>query len=81
MNKTTNQNSQNSFKKDTDTKTNVPLVEKVLTAEEQAALTPDIVLQSLKDGNKRFINNQITARDYSAMVRKSANDQYPKAVI
>ena len=81
MNKTTDQNSQNSFKKDTDTKTTVPLVEKVLTAEEQAALTPDIVLQSLKDGNKRFMNNQITARDYSAMVRNSANGQYPKAVI
>ena len=48
MNKTTNQNSQNSLKKDTDTKTKDPLVEKVLTAEEQAALTPDIVLQSLK---------------------------------
>ena len=81
MNKTTNQNSQNSFKKDTDIKSTVPLVAKVLTAEEQAALTPEIVLQSLKDGNKRFMNNQITARDYSAMVRNSANGQYPKAVI
>ena len=81
MNKTTGQNSQTSIKKNTVTKSTVPLVEKVLTAEEQAALTPDIVLQSLKDGNKRFMNNQITARDYSAMVRNSANGQYPKAVI
>ena len=27
------------------------------------------------------MNNQITARDHSAMVRNSANGQYPKAVI
>lgn len=80
-NKSTDQNTQSSVKKDTVTKSTVPLVEKVLTAEQQAALTPDAVLQSLKDGNKRFMNNQITARDHSAMVRNSANGQYPKAVI
>ena len=80
-NKTADQNTQNSVKKDSVSKTTVPLVEKVLTAEQQAALTPDVVLQSLKDGNKRFMNNQITARDHSAMVRNSANGQYPKAVI
>jgi carbonic anhydrase len=40
-----------------------PLREKVLTAEEQKALTPDMVIQSLKDGNRRFMNNNITARD------------------
>ena len=79
-NKTT-QNTQTTVKNDTISKSAAPLVEKVLTAEQQAALTPDVVLQSLKDGNKRFMNNQITARDYSAMVRNSANGQYPKAVI
>ncbi len=79
-NKTT-QNTQTTVKNDTISKSAAPLVEKVLTAEQQAALTPDVVLQSLKDGNKRFMNNQITARDHSAMVRNSANGQYPKAVI
>lgn len=58
-----------------------PLREKVLTAEEQKALTPDMVIQSLKDGNKRFMNNNITARDHSAMVRNASAGQYPKAVI
>ena len=58
-----------------------PLREKVLTAEEQKALTPDMVIQSLKDGNRRFMNNNITARDHSAMVRNASAGQYPKAVI
>ena len=53
----------------------------VLTAEEQAALTPDQVLQSLKDGNRRFVNNDITARDHTAQVRKAAAGQYPKAMV
>jgi carbonic anhydrase len=58
-----------------------PLVYKVLTAEEQAALTPDIILTALKAGNKRFMNNEITARDHSAQVRNSTKGQFPKAVI
>lgn len=58
-----------------------PLREKVLTAEEQQALTPDMVIQSLKEGNKRFTGNDITARDHSAMVRNASLGQYPKAVI
>lgn len=58
-----------------------PPVEKVLTAEEQAALTPDRVIQSLKEGNRRFVTNEITARNHSAMVRNASAGQYPKAVI
>ena len=58
-----------------------PLREKVLTADEQNALTPDAVIQALKDGNKRFMNNDLTARDHSAMVRMASKGQYPKAVI
>lgn len=58
-----------------------PLLEKVLTAEEQALLTPDKVVSLLKDGNKRFINNDLTARDHSAQVRKSTNAQFPKAIV
>ena len=60
---------------------NVPLKEKVLTAEEQKALKPDSVIQSLKDGNKRFMNNDLTLRDHSALVRDASAGQYPKAVI
>src|SRR3954463_4887782 len=61
--------------------TSVPLREKVLTAKEQKALTPTSVIQILKDGNKRFMNNNLTARDHSALVRNAAEGQYPKAVI
>jgi carbonic anhydrase len=57
------------------------IVEKVLTAEEQAALTPDMVIQSLKEGNERFTRNDLTARDHSAQVRESVKAQYPKAII
>jgi carbonic anhydrase len=46
--------------------TNHPvLVEKVLTKEERDALTPDHVLQSLKDGNNRFMNDSLTDRLHS----------------
>lgn len=55
--------------------------EKVLTAEEQKALTPEAVLQSLKDGNKRYLNNDLTQRNHSSLVRDAATGQYPKAVI
>lgn len=58
-----------------------PPIEKVLTAEEQAALTPDRVIQSLKEGNKRFVDNEITARNHSALVRNASAGQFPKAVI
>ncbi|MGB3777023.1 MAG: carbonic anhydrase family protein [Tunicatimonas sp.] len=58
-----------------------PRVEDVLTQEEQDALTPEAVIQSLKEGNQRFVNNDLTARDHTAQVRKAANGQYPKAVI
>jgi carbonic anhydrase len=58
-----------------------PLKEKVLTKAEQDALTPDIVIQSLKDGNKRYVNNDLTRRDHSALVRAAAAGQFPKAVV
>lgn len=57
------------------------LVEKVLTAEEQRALTPDLVVQMLQTGNSRFVRNDLTARDHSASVRKTASGQFPKAIV
>lgn len=72
--------------KENNTKTSMsyaikPLREKVFTAEEQKALTPESVLKRLKEGNVHFVNNTITARDHSAMVRNAVKGQYPKAVI
>ncbi len=58
-----------------------PLVEKVLTADEQAAMTPDQVVSLFKEGNQRFVNNDLTARDHSAQVRQSAKAQFPKAIV
>lgn len=57
------------------------LVEDVLTKEQQDALTPDSVVKTLKEGNIRFVNNDLTARDHSMQVRKSTLAQYPKAII
>lgn len=62
-------------------RTPTPRVEDVLTKEEQAALTPEQVLQNLKEGNDRFLSNTLTVRDHSAQVRASASGQYPKAIV
>jgi carbonic anhydrase len=58
-----------------------PLIERVLTAAEQKSLTPDQVLSSLKEGNKRFINGTLTLRDHSKQIRAGVNGQFPKAII
>jgi carbonic anhydrase len=58
-----------------------PVVNEVLTQEQRDALSPTAVLDMFKAGNQRFINNDLTARDHSAQVRKSANGQFPKAVV
>lgn len=58
-----------------------PLVNRVLTAEEQAALTPQKVLTMLEDGNERFVAGTITSRDHSAQIRLAAEGQFPKAVV
>ncbi|HKK76403.1 MAG TPA: carbonic anhydrase family protein [Saprospiraceae bacterium] len=59
----------------------VGVVEDVLTKEEQDALTPDMVIQSFKEGNDRFTRNDLTARNHSEQVRKSTSAQYPKAIV
>jgi carbonic anhydrase len=58
-----------------------PLIERVLSAEEQKKLSPDDVLQSLKDGNKRFCSGSLTLRDHSKLIRDAVNGQFPKAII
>ena len=56
-------------------------VERVLSQEEQDALTPDNVLASLKQGNQRFLSGTVTSRDHSAQVRSAASGQFPKAIV
>ena len=57
-------------------------VREVLTAEAQAAMTPEQVLADLKEGNERFVAGKLTPRDYLAQAETTAaNGQFPKAVI
>jgi len=65
----------------TESEPTIGLVEDVLTQEEQAALTPDEVVRMLKEGNARFVADDLTARDHSEQVRKSTFSQYPKAIV
>ena len=58
-----------------------PLVDRVLTREEQAALTSEQILTGLKQGNHRFLSGDITRRDHSAQVRFAAKGQFPKAIV
>ena len=50
-------------------------------AEMQGALTPQGVLDMLKEGNKRFLNGEATERDHNESVKNTATGQWPYAVI
>jgi len=56
-------------------------IETVLTEKEQAALSPEDVLDILKKGNKSFLANTLTTRNHSEQVINAASGQYPKAII
>ena len=56
-------------------------VNDTLTAEERTKLTPNDVLNILKQGNKEFTENNLTIRNNSERVRKFALGQYPMAVV
>lgn len=53
----------------------------VLSKAEQDSLTPQAVLDRLKEGNRRFVAGEVTLRDHTEQVRKAASGQFPKAVI
>lgn len=54
---------------------------KLLTAEQQAALSPQQVLDILKKGNEDFVEGALTVRNNSERTRHSALAQYPLAVV
>jgi carbonic anhydrase len=58
-----------------------PQADRVLTQEEQRALTPDQALQRLTEGNRRFTQGTLTKRDHSARIRQAASGQFPKAMV
>ncbi len=54
---------------------------KAHTKETQAAITPDMAIQLLKEGNQRFVGNQKADRDLLDQVNDTASGQYPFATI
>ena len=52
-----------------------------LTAEGQAKLNSDIVLNMLKAGNEDFVNNNLTVINNPQRVKAAVSGQYPKAAI
>ena len=51
------------------------------TKETQAAMTPSSALAALKDGNTRFVNNQMVNRNLNDQVSDTASGQYPFATV
>lgn len=54
---------------------------KTLTKEMQAAITPAMALELLKEGNKRFVNNLKINRNLLQQVNETSDGQYPFAVM
>jgi carbonic anhydrase len=53
----------------------------VLTQEQQAAYKPQMVLDNLLAGNRRFVADDLTQRNHSQRIREAYEGQFPKAVI
>ncbi len=58
-----------------------PIVDHIMTKEQQEKLTPQDVFNDLRAGNERFAKGSLTKRDHSERIRVTATGQYPKAVI
>lgn len=54
---------------------------KAQTKETQAAMTPSSSLEALKEGNARFVNNNMVNRDLLGQVSDTTSGQYPFATI
>ena len=51
------------------------------TKDTQLALTPQSVLEMMKEGNKRFLSKKIADRDHHQQVKDTSTGQYPMAVV
>ena len=51
------------------------------TKETQAAITPQIALQMLKDGNERFVSGTMKKRDLRQQVKATSTGQFPFATV
>jgi carbonic anhydrase len=52
-----------------------------LTKDERDQLTPDQIIEAMKQGNERFRSGKMSPHDYLAQKRATAAGQYPAAVI
>ncbi|NCC26758.1 MAG: carbonic anhydrase [Gammaproteobacteria bacterium] len=50
-------------------------------AAKQDAMRPEMAIEKLKDGNRRFVDGTMHNRDLSAQAQRTASAQYPFAVI
>ena len=50
-------------------------------AAEQDAMTPDLAIEKLKAGNRRFVEGKMHNRDLSAQAQSTVSAQYPFAVV
>ena len=53
----------------------------VITQSDQEELTPEGIIQGLKEGNERYVNNNLTPRNYQAQVEATSDGQYPEAIV
>lgn len=56
-------------------------ITEVITKEEQDKLTPDAVLESLKAGNARYVENKQVSRDLKTQSVASLQGQFPEAIV
>jgi len=53
----------------------------IITSVAQKALTPDKVLEDLKEGNRHYVSSDLTDNDYIGMLHHSTQGQYPEAFV
>jgi len=57
------------------------LINDTHTKDSQAAVTPEVAIQLLKDGNQRFLNTSTLNRSYEKQIELTSNGQYPFAAV
>jgi carbonic anhydrase len=60
---------------------NTSMVAAAETKESQADMTPDKSMEALKEGNERFVSQNMLEYDFISQVEATATGQYPHAVV
>tara|TARA_B100001093_G_C26855309_1_gene1027150 strand:+ start:2313 stop:2909 length:597 start_codon:yes stop_codon:yes gene_type:complete len=53
----------------------------MITKEIQDGISPDLAIEMLKDGNKRFLDNKEQEKDLHIQVNETSDGQFPYAVV